>query len=303
MQKTILVTGGEGFIGRAVCRTLLSSGLVVVSLDLVSHPDRTEGVKFYQGNISDKASLLTLFQENKFNCIIHLASLLNSASRNNPVNATKVNIMGSLHLMELARDYQVARFIYGSSISIYGSCQPSEAVSETHPTLPEDVYGACKYYVETLGRSFNQQYGFNFVALRIATALGAGSIVTSSPWRAELFGKVGANTPFDIHIPYGAGERFPFVYVEEVAAMLERLVNAEQIRHEVYNTPAETWELGTLKLFLEQLNPNLTITLGDTVVTGFPAMISGEVLRQEFAYTPVPLKERWLKQLEVLQGK
>lgn len=270
MQKTILVTGGEGFIGRMVCRTLLSSGLAVVSLDLAPYADRAGEVTFYQGNISDKASLTTLFQENKFNCIIHLASLLNSASRNNPVAATRVNILGSLHLLELARDYQIPRFIYGSSISIYGSYPPSQVVSESNLTLPEDVYGACKYYVETLGKSLSSQYGFNFVALRIATVLGAGSIVTSSPWRAELFGKAASNTPVVVHIPYRADQRFPFVHAEEVAAVLEKLVNAEEIQHEVYNTPAETWELGMLKHFLEQLNPNITITLGEAMVTGFP---------------------------------
>ena len=55
-------------------------------------------------------------------------------------------------MLEMARQFGVGRFVFGSSLSVYGTCSPDHAVSETDRAAPEDVYGAAKLYVEQLGR-------------------------------------------------------------------------------------------------------------------------------------------------------
>ena len=178
----ILVTGARGFIGRHVCSALSTRGKDVIALDRRA-PDALAGASPYpvlEYDIRDRDQIEHTFERLSFTAVVHLASLLNTASRENPLDATQVNVVGSLNLLEAARRFHVPRLIYGSSISVYGSrrARNQAGVSETEPATPEDVYGAAKRYVEIVGETYRQRFGIQFVALRIASVLGPGALNT-----------------------------------------------------------------------------------------------------------------------------
>lgn len=293
----ILVTGGGGFIGRYVCSSLSAGGKKVLALDQKS-PGAPAGESAYHSlkcDITDKDRLEDVFREHSFTAIIHLASLLNTASREDPRLATVVNVGGSLNIMEAAGRFQVPRVIYGSSISVYGSrCGPDRhGVSETEPAAPEDLYGASKRYVEMLGEARAPQLGIEFIALRIPCVLGPGAVETSSPWRSDIFEKFGLSCKTEVAIPHGRDEALPLVHVEDVADMFVRLAEAEQVSFSVYNAPSETWTLGELARYVESLDGNIRITFGQSAVRGIPGATNGRRFAAEFGYAAVPLKERF----------
>ena len=119
----ILVTGGRGFIGRSVCSALAVLGYDVVALDRAGGdgPDRDLPVSTIACDVRDAERVARAFRRCSPSVVVHLASLLNTASRRNPRDAMAVNIGGSLNLLEAARKFGVPRVIYGSSISVYGS--------------------------------------------------------------------------------------------------------------------------------------------------------------------------------------
>lgn len=295
MKKSefILVTGGEGFIGRYVCSKLIAQGKKVISLDQ-NILNRSTGRLTYKCDIANRDQLEQIFKAHSFTQIVHLASLLNTASRKNPKSATLVNIGGSLNILEAACKFHVPRVIYGSSISVYGSKLGlgQEGVLETDSAVPEDIYGVAKRYVEILGDIYNQKFGIQFIALRISSVVGPGAIATSSRWRSDIFEKLGLPHKTKVSIPYRKDEMLPLVYVEDVADMFGRLVDAEQVSFSVYNTPSEVWRLGELKRYLESLDKNIQITFGQSSISGIPRIINGQRFMTEFKYAPTSLKKR-----------
>lgn len=292
----ILVTGGNGFIGRYVCSVLSSHGKNVIALDrkgLSGSAGKTTYLSV-KCDISDKDQVEQIFRQHSFTTIIHLASLLNTASRENPLDATLINIGGSLNILEAASKFRISRVIYGSSVSVYGSKSDRgwNGVLETESAAPEDVYGAAKRYVEILGDAYHQQFGIQFISLRISPVIGPGAVNTSSPWRSDIFEKLGLPHGAEVSIPYKKDEALPLVYVKDVADIFERLVDAEQVTFSVYNTPSETWTLNELARYIESLDKNIRITFGQSGVSGIPRAINSQRFATEFGCVSMSLKER-----------
>src|SRR5215831_9515450 len=142
-KNSILVTGGRGFVGRTLVKLIQRSGYSVVSLDRLPITDAGEaGCEEIECNLSDTEGLRGIFERQHVRKIVHLAAILPTAAQLNPIRATEVNVQGSLNLLELAREFKVRRFVFGSSLSIYGTHSVDQTVSERDRAAPEDLYGA-----------------------------------------------------------------------------------------------------------------------------------------------------------------
>jgi nucleoside-diphosphate-sugar epimerase len=288
----ILVTGAGGFIGRQVCALLTRQHADVLAIDRnfsVPLPCQT-----FTADLTSPDSIPRLFQEYRFEAVIHLASLLKTASLLDPREAVRVNIGASLDLLKQAARNGVPRFIYGSSISAYGTKRFSEfgAVSESAPVAPEDVYGASKRFVEITGESYRRHAGLQFVALRISTVLGAGAHSKTSNWRSQIFEKLSSRQPAMIDLPYLAGEILPLVHVEEVAEVILHLFQASQVAHVIYNDPSENWVCEELARCVSAISDKITFRFGQSQVTGTPQAIDGNRFIEEFDARLVPLQKR-----------
>ncbi len=292
-RKSILVTGAAGFVGRAVAALLKRSAQRVVLLDQVLESEtKDQSLCSVACDITDTNSLRRVFEKGPIGGIIHLAAILPTAASSDPVRATEVNVTGSLNLLELAREFRVSRFVFGSSLSIYGSCMADDVVSEAHGTAPEDVYGAAKLYVEQLGERYADLYGIEFVSLRIGRVIGAGARSTTSSWRSEIFEFLRDSHSLEIQIPYAASERILLVHVEDVAAALIKLVQAPRLEHSTYNAPCESVVVADLKQHVESLNPNITVVLRDAPARGNPRRVDASRFQHEFEFETLPIFER-----------
>src|SRR5437879_4337834 len=126
-KGSVLVTGGRGFIGRSVVRLLQHKGYAVLVLDLPSaNPSGSAvglpGVQEISSrevscDIGDPIQLQSVFESGPIAAVIHLAAILPTAAQRDPLRATQVNVVGSLNLLELSRQFGVRRVVFGSSLS------------------------------------------------------------------------------------------------------------------------------------------------------------------------------------------
>jgi nucleoside-diphosphate-sugar epimerase len=297
-NRTVLITGGRGFIGRAVGKLLRREGYRVVSVDTSAREagDDCESVREVVCDISDLSEVRRVFEEEAIGDIVHLAAILPTAAQREPVRATQVNIDGSVHLLEMARQFGVRRFVFGSSLSIYGTCAAERVVSEADPAAPEDLYGAAKLYVERLGQAYRDGHGMEFVSLRIGRVVGPGARSATSAWRSEIFEFLNARHAVEIALPYVAAERILLVHVEDVARMLVTLLRAPSPAHAVYNAVCESMVVADLKSEVEALNSNIKVRVGEGFAAGNPRLLDSDRFRQEFDFAMASIAEQLKRQ-------
>jgi nucleoside-diphosphate-sugar epimerase len=292
-KETVLVTGGQGFVGRAVVKLLRREAYRVVTLDQ-SDSFATAGANgAIVCDISDAEHLRAVFEEQcdrkKIANIIHLAAILPTVAQRDPARATRVNIEGSLHLLEMARQFGVRRFVFGSSLSVYGTWPPDKVISETDRAAPQDLYGIAKLYVEQLGALSHQHHSLEFVSLRIGRVLGEGAQSATSAWRSEIFELLHIDHPAEIVLPYEGSERILVTHVDDVARMLLILIRSPQLEHLVYNAPCESLMVADLKREIESLNPKLNVKLGSGRAIGNPARLDCCRFEREFGFSAAPI--------------
>jgi UDP-glucuronate 4-epimerase len=182
-----LVTGGAGFIGSHVCERLLGAGHSVWAFDdLNSFYDlalkqanireiqaRAKPFTFIQGDITDRAAVDELFAETEFDQVIHLAARAGvRPSLKQPALYQRVNVEGTVNILEAARATGVMKMIMASSSSVYGvnSKVPfSESDSISRAISP---YAVSKLACESLGHVYHHVYGMDVTMLRFFTAYG-----------------------------------------------------------------------------------------------------------------------------------
>lgn len=275
----VLVTGAQGFIGRTVAKLLQREGYGVVALDRAASTPQEEAL-----DITDATALRRLFEIRKIDRIIHLAAVLPTAAQGKPELATQVNVQGSLNLMDMARRFEVKRFVFGSSLSVYGTSPADVEVGESYPAAPEDLYGASKLYVEQLGQALRKEYGLEFVSLRIGRVVGAGAESSTSAWRSQIFELLRIQKPAQIDLPYAGSERLLLVHVEEVARMLVALMESLAPGYSIYNAVCESVVVADLKAEIERLNPKVRVAVGDQEAAGNPRRLDSSRFAGEFGF-------------------
>ena len=182
-----LVTGGAGFIGSHVCERLLDEGHAVASLDDLN-PFYDIAVKqrnlrdlqklakpfaFVKGDLLDVLALEEVFEHGPFDQIIHLAARAGvRPSLEDPALYQRVNVEGTVQLLEAARAHGVRKVILASSSSVYG-VNSRLPFSESDPVFsPISPYAASKLACEALGHVYHHVYGFDVAMLRFFTVYG-----------------------------------------------------------------------------------------------------------------------------------
>src|SRR5215469_10219756 len=181
--EAILVTGACGHIGRELCRVLRDADRKIVPLDL--NHDKTRDI--LGCDLRSEGDVSQLFQAYPIRAVIQLGGILPSAFLTGPLMGADVNLGGSCELMRQSAAARVRRFIFASSMSVYGSSPTLRPVTEDDPPAPDEPYGASKLAVELIGQTLAREKTFEFVALRIARVVGPGVKKTSSPWRSQIF--------------------------------------------------------------------------------------------------------------------
>lgn len=146
----ILITGGAGFLGRHVAGRAVQAGHHVVLYDRAAA--EKPGPAALVGDIADRGALVAAIRGHDIEAVVHLATLLTDASTADPVEAARINCVGTAALFEAARIAGIARVVYASSQAALGMTVPSPG--DDAPLRPATVYGATKAFGEHLAQAY-----------------------------------------------------------------------------------------------------------------------------------------------------
>lgn len=184
MNKTILVTGGMGYIGTHTVIRLIENNYKITILDNLSNSNfnaksRCEEIvkskiQFVQADMLDSLTLNTLLSKQKFSSVIHFAGLKSVGEGEiEPLKYFQNNVSGTINLLSAMESNGVSNLIFSSSATIYGDPGYAKCTEQTPPT-PSSIYGKTKYLGEEIIRDYAKtNSSFNFGILRYFNPVGA----------------------------------------------------------------------------------------------------------------------------------
>ena len=241
--KTVLVTGGLGFIGSNFIHTFMNkyADYRIVNIDSITYAANPSNLKtiednpnysFKQIDIRDAASLNTLFSEFQFTDVIHFAAESHvDNSIKNPSLFAETNILGTLNLLEAARglwleqpfsfksQFGDSRFIHISTDEVYGSLDDSGFFTEETPYAPNSPYSASKAGSDMLVRSYFHTYGLNVITTNCSNNYGP------MQHDEKLIPTIIRNAVLNKEIPiYGNGKNIrDWLYVEDHCVAIDNV--------------------------------------------------------------------------------
>lgn len=229
----VLVTGGAGFIGSNIVDLLISEGHEVYVLDDLSSGREeyvNDSATFYEMSILENVG--KIIKDEDIECVIHHAAQINvRKSVEDPVFDAKINILGSLNLLESSQD--VKKFIFASTGgAIYGEPEYLPA-DESHPEKPLCPYGASKLAFEKYLYMYGELYGLDYVSLRYGNVYGPRQDPHGEAGVVAIFANsmLGSERPT---INGDGNQTRDFVYVEDVARS-NLLAMEKSVRERVIN--------------------------------------------------------------------
>ncbi|HEY4365264.1 MAG TPA: UDP-glucose 4-epimerase GalE [Bryobacteraceae bacterium] len=174
-MKSILVTGGAGYIGSHTAKALAKAGYQPIVYDNLSKGHRwaVQWGPLVVGDLSNRALLRETMQAHDVSAVMHFASHIEvGESMTNPFKYLHANVDASLHLLEAMQEAGVRHIVFSSTAAIYGDPVQVPMV-ESHPQAPVNPYGEAKRFVERSLHWYAQAHGLSWTALRYFNASGA----------------------------------------------------------------------------------------------------------------------------------
>ncbi len=257
----VLATGGAGFIGSFLCERLVERGCEVVCLDnfnsyynpaikrrnidsVLNHPN----YRLIEGNILDKELLQDLFKNTHFDIVVHLAARAGvRPSIQQPHLYQKVNVEGTLNLLEMSSQFQVSKFIFASSSSVYGK-NTKVPFSEDDPVnCPISLYASTKRAGELLAYTYSSLFSLSVTCLRFFTVYGPRQRPDMAIYKFTKLISEGKEIPF-----FGNGtSRRDYTYITDIVDGIENAIDRCK-GYRIYNLgESHTIELKHLVRLLE----------------------------------------------------
>jgi UDP-glucose 4-epimerase len=296
MSRKILVTGGCGWLGAEIVRTLLARGDAVVAADLGVPPAmsalaaREPRLTLAMADLGEWPQVMRLLQEHKPDAIIHTAAIVGVApAADIPIRAMRVNVEGAINLFEAMRTTGIRRVIHVSTEETYGDFL-APVIDEDHPQKPTSVYGVTKLAAEHYGRVYSRDHGLECINVRTCWVYGPFLPRLRLPRtfiEAALTGE-----PF--HQPDGASFAVDQVYIADTVAGVILALDKAEHRFDAYNIA--TGQAPTIAETAEAVNRAIRgarITVGDapyrhggTVISAAKGALDIRRAQSELGYAP-----------------
>lgn len=264
----ILVTGGGGFLGVALCRALADRGDTAIAFDGMVSPalqdsaSRRENIVIRQGDITDMASVCRVFKEESPEAVIHCAAVVGViASLASSANVFRVNVEGTINLWESMALYGARRCLHISSEETYGDFE-SDRITEDHPQNPIYAYGVTKVAIEHLGRTYRITHGIDNINLRTSWVYGPEFPRMRIP-RDIVEAAV---TGHSLHVPHGGDSKIDHTYIDDFVDGTLRALDHPEHPYDSYHIASDTCPtVQEMVDIVNQLVPGARISVGPGV--------------------------------------
>ncbi len=312
-DKTILVTGGSGFIGSNLCETLLEKGNKVICLDNfstgnrknISHLSLNNNFSLIEGDIRNLEDCTKATKDADY--VLHQAAL-GSVPRSikDPITTNQVNVSGFLNMLVASRDNGVKRFVFAASSSTYGD---SESMPKVEDVIgkPLSPYAITKYVNELYADIFSKIYGLETIGLRYFNVFGRKQDPNGA-YAAVIPKFVSQLIKGESPVINGDGNNSrDFTYIDNViqANLLSLVTKNEKAINTIYNIAYGDRNslndlMGYLKEYLSEFNAkisNIDVTYGPQRSGDIPhSHASIDKAKKRLGYNPHYSLQKGLKE-------
>ena len=306
---TVLVTGGLGFIGSKVVLQLLKKDIdvLVTDLDIVKNKDKLESnilkigknkdkVKYQKLDITNYKEIENIFQNNKIDSVINLAYGIGTICEENPLLASKINIVGTTSIFEMIVKYKIRRLVFASSETVYGAHQEffgNRAVTEEDYSGINNhfyTYGVMKLLNEFMAEKYIKKHGCSIAYTRPSVVFGYGRQNTAINWAEDFAAKPALGQV--AYLPFSKKNRDNWIYVDDCAEQLVRLALKETLNFSCFNTGAETLDGEQLEATVKKIIPDAEIYFDENIKsTPLIDDQNDERIRKEIDFNPRSFEE------------
>jgi threonine 3-dehydrogenase len=231
-----LVTGGSGFIGAQLVRDLVARGDDVVVFSRTSGRLRgmEESVTMVRGDLADISQVMNAVKEHRIDCIYHLGAMLSLPSEANPWASYRVNVVGSMNVLEAARLFDVSPVVFASSTAVYGLGIESPVITDNTLQRPTTIYGSGKVFIELMGRFYRKKFGVDFRSIRIPSLVGPGITTRAiGQYNSWMIQETALGRPYECYGPPDKG--LPLLYFKDTSTAFCGLAGAGADRIKTVN--------------------------------------------------------------------
>jgi threonine 3-dehydrogenase len=313
-KKVTLITGAAGEVGHSLVRRLADEGPTdLLTLDIRPLPEDLAGMSTHLiGDVLDKSLFSRLVAEYEFDQIFHLAALLSTKAEFTPETAHRVNVEGTLQLLQLAAEQsdwrgKPVKFLFPSSIAVYGmpnqeTKQRFSRVREWEWNYPITMYGCNKLYCEMLGSYFSNSYRqlaheahtkLDFRSVRYPGLISAFTIPSggTSDYASEMIHAAAQGQAYDCFVHEGL--TIPFMAMPDAVEAILMLAAAprESLSHQVYNVGAFSLNAGQIRDLVLNAFPDARIGFKpnfkrEKIAESWPIDIDDSAARRNWGWAP-----------------
>ncbi len=223
----VTVFGASGFVGINVVNAYQHAWIEVVTSDIRESPHTT--AEFKPADLLDYDQVAGVVKGSDM--VVHLAASPLPVSIEKPRLNARINIEGSLNVMDAAREHGVRKIIFSSASSLVGEVKYNP-VDEKHPATPKTPYGVAKYAIEHYLRVYQELYGLNYLIFRFYNIYGPWQHPESGALIPMVFRKLKDEGSFNV---FGDGRQArDFIYVGDLADFYVKAVRKD-VKNEVVN--------------------------------------------------------------------
>jgi len=289
------VVGATGFLGRRIVMRLCSAGHEVVALDIVppQEGDLPSGVAFEQLDVTHFEPVVKTFLAHRPDRIVHLSFM----RENLPRPAFRLNVLGMDNCLEAARLAGVERFLYASSIAVYGaqSSYGERPIHEDDRPAPRKQYDVHKVFNEWQAKEYREKHGLPVISVRVSNVAGSDKIIGSVDHVACIV-EPARGRP----VTLDRRKRMRnVIHGDDAAEIFLRLAEAKSPRHTVYNSGGEPLSLGEIAEMVRRIIPEASLSFEDTEnpdPENTAYLFDNARLREEFGIAYPPYAE-WVERM------
>ena len=300
----VLVTGGLGFIGSKVVLQLLKRDIsvIIADVDIQKNRSKLENninkigkdknlIKYEQLDITNYQNVEKIFQDYNLDSVIHLAYGIGTICEENPLLASKINIVGTTTIFEKIVKYKIRRLVFASSETVYGANQEffgNKAITEDDFSGIDNhffTYGVMKLLNEFMAEKYIKRHGCSIAYTRPSVVFGYGRQNTALNWAEDFAAKPALNKT--ANLPFSKNNKDNWIYVDDCAEQLVRLALKDKLKYSCFNTGSETVDGHQLEKTIKKIIPNANLVFDENIKsTPLIDDQNDERIRKEIDFNP-----------------